>query len=562
LLLSQLGYSFERGDQLQYLLLPYRQIYPHFLRGDWFTWHTTHYHHAFAWVVAALHRVSGEALFAEAMLGAHVAVLIALSYAVLRFVRALGFGIVHAALALCVFAFVRESGLGGDVLNHAQLVPSDMALPPFLLACAAWLEGQPLRAGCWLGLSGLLHANFAVLGPLVLAPLEALLCLRQRRIRPLAALLVPYALIAAPTLALTARGFLAADAAPGAISIVLEVRSPHHYDLRAFPAQDFAWLALLLIAGLPAWRAGRFGQGGSRNLALLRSLGVVMLVGLLGSALRITPLIRLFVWRLSIPLLIIVLLMAAETALQVWRARDRIALPWLFGLAAAIAAFVRDDLAQVGPFGVHGAWFALPALLPLLAGSLLLGRRGPLPAFFVIALAAAPVAWAAVIARAPLAGAQSAEDEALLARKVRGPRLGQFLLHPKPKPLYERVRANTPEGSTFLIPPSLIDFRLQTRRAVYVDWKCIPMKGEEAAEWQRRMLAALGTRDFPLRGYDLRKGSGEVYLHRDLRELAELAHREHLDYLVASRNTKPKPDMHLEPAFVSGGWLVYRVITP
>src|SRR5205814_2554572 len=111
-----------------------------------------------------------------------------------------------------------------------------------------------------------------------------------------------------------------------------------------------------------------------------------------------------------------------------------------------------------------------------------------------------------------------------------------------------------------LIPPSLIGFKLQARRAVYVDWKCIPMKGEEAAEWKRRMLAALGTEDFPLRGYDLRKGSGEVYLHRDLRQLAELAHREHLDYLVASRNAKSKPDMGLEPAFVSGGWRVYRVL--
>src|ERR1700753_2703948 len=40
LLLFQIGYSFETGDQLQYLLLPYREIFPNFLPGDWFTWQT------------------------------------------------------------------------------------------------------------------------------------------------------------------------------------------------------------------------------------------------------------------------------------------------------------------------------------------------------------------------------------------------------------------------------------------------------------------------------------------------------------------------------------------
>jgi hypothetical protein len=560
LLLSQLGYSFERGDQLQYLLLPYRGIYPSFLRGDWFTWHTTHYHHAFSWIVTTVHRLSGEAAFALAMLGTHVAVLLWLSYAVWRLSRGLGFGWLHAALALLVLAVVREVGLGGDTLNHAQLVPSDIALPPFLLACAAWLEQKQLRAGAWLGLSGLLHANFAVLGPLVLGLPEAWLCLRTRSARGLLALAVPYTLIALPTLALTAQGFLAHDAAPAAISIVLEVRSPHHYDLKAFPAQDLAWLLLLLVAGSPAWLTGRFHAGGERNRGLLAALVAVVLLGLCGSLLHITPLVRLFVWRLSIPILLIALLLVAESALQLWRARNRAGLPWLAGCAAAMATFVRDDLAQVAPFGVQGAWFALPALLPLLAGGVLLAKSARPRPWLLLALSALPVAWAGSIAHTPLAGAESAEDEALLARKLRGPRLGELLLHPKPGPLYDKVRALTPEGSTFLIPPSLIGFRLQARRAVYVDWKCVPMRGEEAAEWKRRMLAALGTEDFPVRGYQLRKGSGAVYAKRELRELAELARREHLDYVIASRNAKWKRDLGLEPAFVSGGWRIYRVL--
>src|ERR1700755_3527130 len=86
-LLVQLGYSFEGNDQVQYLLLPYREIYPDFLPGDWFTWSTSHYHVTFAWIVRLLHAISGEALFRFAILGAHVATLAWLAFAVLRLAR-------------------------------------------------------------------------------------------------------------------------------------------------------------------------------------------------------------------------------------------------------------------------------------------------------------------------------------------------------------------------------------------------------------------------------------------------------------------------------------------
>jgi hypothetical protein len=240
--------------------------------------------------------------------------------------------------------------------------------------------------------------------------------------------------------------------------------------------------------------------------------------------------------------------------------RDHSVWPWLAGCIAVIAPFVRDDLPLLGTLGVSGPWFALPAALPLLAAAVLLARE-PRPRLgLLIALVVLPLAFGGSVAAAPLTGARSSEEETQQAKKLRGPRLGEFLLHPKPSPLFERVRASTPEGSTFMVSPSLIGFRLQARRAVYVDWKCVPMKGEEALEWQRRMLALFGTREFPIKGYELRKGSGELYMKRPLRELAALAHREHMDFLIANRNSRPKPEMGIEALFVSGGYRVYRVL--
>jgi hypothetical protein len=555
-LLSQLGYSFERGDQLQYLLLPYRAIYPGFLPGDWFTWQTTHYHQTFSWLVIALHAAAG-AWLPHAMLVAHFGVLCVLSYAIWRLSRALGYDWIDAAFALLVLAIVRETALAGDTVNHGQLVPSDIALPPFLLACAAWLERRALSAGMWMGLSGLFHANFAVLGPLVLAPLQAWIAVRERSPRDLLRMLAPYVAIASPTLLLTARGFLAADSAPEALSIVHRVRSPHHYDLAAFPAQDAWWLGLCLLAGLPAWLTSSWCAARPRNRLLLLGICAVLALGLLGSLLDVRPLVRLFVWRLTIVLIIIALLVAAHGAQRMVAERNLAGLLWLAAAAAALAVFARDDAASVSPWGVRGAWFALPAALPLAIGAVALVRRTRLPVSVMALLAAPVLAWAASIAAQPLPADHDEDD----ARRVRGLRLSAIALLPKPRGIFTKAHAMTPPDATFLIPPSLIGFRLQARRAVYVDWKCIPMKGEEVLEWQRRMLAAMGVSEFPARGYDLREVSDELYFGRSLDDLAALARAEGLDYVVAGKQMRDTVTMGMQRVYSAGRFRVFRVLT-
>jgi hypothetical protein len=560
LLLSQLGYSFERGDQLQYLLLPYRSFEPNFLPGDWFTWQTTHYHQTFSWLVIALHAIAGDAL-PVAVLVAHVAVLLALGYAVWRLSHALGFGWPHAAFALIVLALVRDTGLAGDTLNHGQLVPSDIALPPFLLACAAWVERRTLLAGVALGVSGLFHANFAVLGPLVLVPPEAWLALRERSPRHLLRLLAPYALIASPTLLLTALGFIAADEAPEAIAIVHRIRSPHHYDVTAFPSQDVWWLALVLLAGLPAWRADDWARHNPRRRWLMLAISAVLALGLVGSLLHVQPLVRLFAWRLSVALILIALLIAAEAGRRIIAERNWTGVAWLVACAAVLAVFARDDAATVAPWGVRGAWFALPAALPLAAGGVWLARRAlAIPRAAMALLAAVPLAWSASIAAQPLSAGMADDDDA--ARGVRGPRLGSFQLLAKPRGIFDKARTQTPPDARFLIPPSLIGFRLHARRAVFVDWKCVPMKGEEALEWQRRMLAVMGSSQFPARGYELRKIGDELYYRRNTADLAALARKEGLDHIVLYKRAYVDDELGLERVYSAGRWRVYRVLSP
>lgn len=557
LLVTQLGYSFETGDQQQYLLLPYREIYPAFLPGDWFTWNTTSYHQTFSWLIRALHAIAGDDGLPWAVFACNLVVLAGLASAIHAWSRAWGFGTSRAAIALAVLAIVRPIAIGAATSNHRELLPADMAMPPLLFAFAAWQERRTLASGVWLGLSGLLHPNFAVLGALVLFPLAAADAWRARAPKGLLLMTVAYGVLAAPTLILIVRSFLVGDAAPNALWLVFRARAPHHYELASMAPEDFSWPALLLIAGLPAWLSGTWSAGRPRNGWLLLALVAILGVGLVGTLAAVLPLVRLFVWRLSVPLCIALLLVAADTAWNAISRRDVPACAWVVACAAAAATFVRSDLAEAADWSLPGVAFAAPALVPLAIAGVLLTRPARPGHWLALAVSAVPVAWSVGVALTPLS-AEWRQSHAVEAA-VRGPQLAPIAIQPRVSTWLNRIRQETPAHSRFLIPPSLGDFRLGARRGVYVDWKCMPMRGEEALEWKRRMLAALGMNELPGAGYELRRRAEDIYFARPLPELETLARREGMQYVVA--NKQAAPIAGLERWIANARWRVYRVRT-
>jgi hypothetical protein len=132
-------------------------------------------------------------------------------------------------------------------------------------------------------------------------------------------------------------------------------------------------------------------------------------------------------------------------------------------------------------------------------------------------------------------------------------------LAPQHRPLYEAIAERTPADARFLVPPGQSQFRLQARRAIFVDWKCAPMRGDEALEWQRRMLLAMGLPEFPARGYGLPRAADNAYLSRPLAELAQLARTQKLTHLLAFRQPGRQPP-GLKHLFDSGRYAVYEVL--
>jgi hypothetical protein len=557
LVLRQVGYGFEVGDQLQYLLLPYREIFPDFLPGDWFTWQTSHYHATFAWIVRGLASTFGVEQLPQSVFALHTLNLGLFGFALLSLARALGFGMFEAAFALCGFALVRQMGLAGAVLNHGALVPADLALPAFLFACAAYARGQRLVMGAWLGVAGFMHANYAVLGPVVLFGLELWRCRERRDLVQLTAAGGLYALIALPSLRVVLESFLIHDAAPEAVAVTLFTRSPHHYDLFALRPDEFYYAFGLCLLALPRV----FGHVGAPELRgsfvrLSAALTLLIALGAAGSLVHVLALSRLFTWRMSIPLFALWLMAAGAALRELSSQRQWWKVLWLLAMCAGLTAFAQTDPLEQSPWNSLPRAAASAGALSLLAALCALGpwqRRaaslrglGALLAVLSAALALSVThsrLWQGAQFRAPR-GLHWLDGHIEIAAAVR--------------PLYQAVREQTPQDARFLIPPGMSQFRLGARRSIFVDWKCAPMRGDEAVEWQRRMLLALGMSSFPAQGYQLPRAADAAYFARPVSQLIELARREQLTHVLTSRSDRPAPPGS-QRVFQSGRYAVYQL---
>ena len=127
--------------------------------------------------------------------------------------------------------------------------------------------------------------------------------------------------------------------------------------------------------------------------------------------------------------------------------------------------------------------------------------------------------------------------------------------------LYRWIRKNVPAGAVILTPPGIIDFRLGARRAIFVDWKGCPMKGHELVEWRRRMFAVMGLQKFPAVGWKLAGAAQRRYLRRPLDQLAQLARREDIDFILARRAKEARIERAgLRLRLVAGGLALYQVL--
>jgi hypothetical protein len=459
-----------------------------------------------------------------------------------------------------VVAWTQGNSIGGNTINHGMFLASDLAHVPFLLCCAAWLRGDLTRAGVYLGVSGLLHANYATLGPLVIMGAELVDCavrLRTAGRRPsrrdareqalrLLKLFGPFVVLAAPTLVMVARATLLSHADSQDVMRFLMRRAPHHYDLRNFVRQEYLTPLLALVLALPA--LGCLVPNRERVRYLVFVTLALVLIAWLGSSAGSSTIIQLRIWRIVVPLNTLCLVLASESIVRSWSDAG-----WGVRAWAAVGA-VFFLLAQYDDAFVRSAGTLLTIAVPLLCASALAMRFSPqrerLAGGAAALCALAAVVWPGAKFQ-PEAALASAGNVTKALRLRGGPGRGE-------RELYQRIRKELPTTASFLAPPSLFGFRLFARRAIFVDWKSTPMRGDEAIEWVRRIELTVGG---PLRsrGFSQLREINKRYGERPTERYASIARREKLTHVITTRKLD-EPERHgLSPLFSAGKYVVYAV---
>ncbi len=123
---------------------------------------------------------------------------------------------------------------------------------------------------------------------------------------------------------------------------------------------------------------------------------------------------------------------------------------------------------------------------------------------------------------------------------IRGPFFGFFTM-PQDDPDYIRlcewVSKNTPVDAVLLVPPDEESMRLIGRRAIVVNYKCVPQLSAELSEWAGRLCDVLDLRDLTALPHDYVKVFPAIrarYDQQPPQRLLEMATKYGARYIVTT----------------------------
>ena len=467
LFLLEIGIRNGELNQVFYLLRGIHDADPSLLARDWYTVSSMQYHGWWNVVISLLVR---ENLLVVGLTVGTIIVSVTFTLGVYAALKALySEPLLPCAVALALFGGLFTRGLGDWDLLAASIEPFSISGAVLVcgLACLAWRK--PLGAGVCLGLSALLHPHFAVLLVAVLLVSAVPLVLTEGP-RYFAMLVIPFALLAAPTLW---RVYFFASAPGGhEADLILRLVDPQHRTPWRVALKPFLlfFSALSLGTAGVAIRRPRFQSG---LFVVLASALVIVLGSLFACSMGISETLQQALpWRLS-TILILAGLAAGSAGLSHGFLRESRAHPARFWWMMAYASLAL--MAVCGTFRMR--WTVLVvAGVPFLAGWVNKVRYFNAKVVSVVA----PLA-VSLIAMGPVAVRELGKSH-LDIRPVESVR----------SPVYTWARSETPADTLWVVPPDWKDFRLNAKRAIVVDWSATPAYAADVVEWQRRMRDITG----------------------------------------------------------------------
>jgi|GEM_PF-1992192 len=111
---------------------------------------------------------------------------------------------------------------------------------------------------------------------------------------------------------------------------------------------------------------------------------------------------------------------------------------------------------------------------------------------------------------------------------------------------------STPAGTRFVIPPDLNAFRVQTGRAVVIDWKCMPILPADTLRWYQRLVDVVGIE------FTSMEQCFANYRTLDSQRAARLSDDYQTDYIVVNAGQHTGNLSQLPQVWSNKKWAVYR----
>lgn len=521
------GYTYGLAGHADLLPLVFRELNPDYLRGDFFVEAATENVGPRTWAAGLLAGLGRIAPLPAVFLGLMIlikaslaAVTVAAAWSMFRSALA---GMLAASLVLAIDGI--DAG-GAARITDTRLVTSLIARPFALASLWAALDGRivwsSMAAAAAIALHPLIGFETAAVG-LAAAGATAIAGpgwpdWRSRAARLAAVCAATAAMLAAAWL-LFGREMEETLSTTEFIHILAVVRAPHHYLPSTFGPREYAMLGTFLAVTAVAWRWWkREADADPRWVWGVMAAISVVLAGLLVGYVfvEIVP-CRLAVTAQTFRMLSAIkwlgyLLLAATAARLLVRppSADGWLPGWILlmgtGLFQPLAALLGESLAAgegwlKDRFGEQA--FRLASGLAIVGIASLSARAEADEAqalAVLLVLGFCCLVPRGAIWRLVATGMVIAAALYIVAshnREIYLPRLSRpvLTLADSTDPLAEAAvyaRRDTLPEAVFLTPPDGGGFRLLARRAVVVDWECLPLCDAGMAEWYRRVAACYG----------------------------------------------------------------------
>jgi hypothetical protein len=508
------GYSFGESNQSVYLLGGMKDAYPTLWTNDWLVSQTTFFHSTFATLTGLL--VRAGVLEAGCLVG-YLALVFLAHVAWLRMVLRLGGTQVTYLVSLLLF-YVSGRGLAPGACDLFQ----DGSFQPSTIAAVAMLWGMYFRVGgrlfpsaTCLGVAGLFHVNFAVMGVGLWCALTAwhgLDVARSRRsarlqqaapardvhghsassVRNHLAGLGLIVLLSLPSIIPSAlRPHVPGKSLPLSeyVDLFVRLRAPHHFDPLSWPLStwvSFLWPIPLAILAVRRGTDTPARREASRLFVI--TLGVVG-VSIVGAGIWYVSetWIQMFFYRFAIYPKLLSCIGAAWWAGK-WtfaaRRQPRLATVVVAGGAIALALVILNTITVLPLDALRESTRGTRALV-FLCG--MVGICGCVSAIGDRRLSV-PVYAACLLT---VAAQLVASSRWLAYDGWMSPREADYLAMCQ----WARDPNHTPTDAVFVVPPSEEAFRLQAQRAIVVNFKGLPPFSEQLPEWRDRLEDVLAVND-------------------------------------------------------------------